>query len=81
MKAKTKNVIALCGACVLLAGCSAGLKSSVVDHAAVTRVVVEACKSGGVGSPKCEIEDLEAVAKQAECLAATMTGVECEDFR
>lgn len=80
---KHKNAITLAAlACAwTMFGCAPALKDLAVDHAAVTRVVVEACKADGVGSPKCAPEDLEAVAKQAECLAAAMTGVECEDFR
>lgn len=78
---KRHNTIVLALICAFSSGCAQGLKSSAVNHAAVTRVVIESCKVEGVGAPKCEIDDLESVAKQAECLAAAMTGVRCENLR
>lgn len=56
-------------------GCAPQLRAAAQDHAVITRTVVESCKVNG---DKCTHDDLEAVAKQAECIAAITEGRSCE---
>jgi hypothetical protein len=72
-----KKIILICCLPLVVCGCASSLRKPASDHAVVTRVVVESCKAAGVGEGKCTIEDLEAVAMQAECLAAALEGERC----
>ena len=77
MKSFTEIALASIATVALVVGCTPALRNAAVDHAVVTRVVVGSCKSDGDKS-KCTGEDLEAIAKQAECLAASLSGGSCE---
>ena len=75
---KIRDTLSIAGLTLALSltACAAGLRGPAQDHAIVTRVVVDSCKSED--KSKCTAEDLEAVAEQAECIARILEGRDCE---
>lgn len=66
--------------CILSTSCMHALRGPAEDHAIQANAIAEKCRSGYPEAPcsKELQEDIEAMAKQADCIAAVTTGETCE---
>jgi len=63
-----------------LGGClKKTLRHPAEDHHVQTKAVAASCEADGYGNGKCTQDDLDAMAKQAECIDAIVKGEDCDD--
>lgn len=75
-----RTVLAVAVLALPLAGClKKQLRHPAEDHHVQAKAVAASCAADGYGSGKCTQDDLDAMAKQAECLDAIVKGEKCED--
>jgi len=79
------TILIVIGAILLSMGCAAGLRGAAEDHYVQAQTIASTCGGGTLiqydetpCSPELQ-DDLDAMARQAQCLLAALRGVECEE--
>ena len=73
----TKSICAISLLLLLPACLSTTLRQPAADHYLQASAIADSCEADGYGRGKCTQEDLDAMAKQAECILALTEGRAC----